>query len=158
MNKIIKLLQKNARMSIEDIASATNLTVEQAQCELSKLEKDGVILGYTPIINWQHIEAPHVTALVEIKFSLNDSMGFEELSNKIALMKEVDSVHLVSGGYDLSVILAGKTIQEVAFFVNEKLSSMEHVLSTTTHFVLKTYKEHGHLCSDSNKDKREVML
>ena len=158
MNKIIKLLQKNARMPIEDITSATNLTVEQAQSELLKLEKDGVILGYTPIINWQHMETAHVTALVEIKFSLNDSMGFEELSNKIALMKEVDSVHLVSGGYDLSLILTGKTIQEVAFFVNEKLSSMEHVLSTTTHFVLKTYKEHSRLCSDSNKDKREVML
>lgn len=158
MNKIIKLLQKDARMSVEDIASAIGLTVDDVKDELEKLEKNGLILGYSPILNWQYIDEPHVTALVEIKFSLNDSMGFEELSSRIALMSEVDSVHLVSGGYDLSVILSGKTIQEVAFFVNERLSAMENILSTSTHFVLKTYKEHGLLCNDPKKDKREVVL
>ena len=158
MDKILKLLQKNARMSVKDIAAATSLTEDEVVKILKKLEEDKIILGYSPIINWAKLDEPHVTALVDIKFSLNDKIGFQELSNLIAEMPEVESVHLVSGGYDLSIIMRGKSIQDIAFFVNERLSSMECVLSTNTHFVLKTFKEHSYFTSDRKADKREVML
>lgn len=158
MDTILNLLKKNARMSVKDIAAATSLSEEEITKHLSKLEHDKVILGYYPVLNRDLINEPHVTALVDIKFSLNDTIGFQELSSKIANMPEVDSVHLVSGGYDLCVVMRGKTIQDIAFFVNERLSSMECVLSTNTHFVLKTFKEHGYLTSDGANDKREVML
>ncbi|MFI3228259.1 MAG: Lrp/AsnC family transcriptional regulator [Clostridia bacterium] len=158
MDMILRLLQKNARMSVKDIAAATNLSEEEVAKTINKLEQEKTILGYYPILNWDIIDEPHVTALVDIKFSLNDKIGFQELSNTIANMPEVDSVHLVSGGYDLCIVMRGKTIQDIAFFVNERLSSMECVLSTNTHFVLKTFKEHGYHTSDRKADKREVML
>ncbi|MFI3114614.1 MAG: Lrp/AsnC family transcriptional regulator [Clostridia bacterium] len=158
MDKILKLLKKNARMSVEDMALATSMSIEEVTQTIKKLEQEKVILGYYPVLNLNVIDEPNVTALVEIKFSLNDKIGFQELSNTIANMDEVDSVHLVSGGYDLCIVMRGKDIQEIAFFVNEKLSSMECVLSTNTHFVLKTFKEHGYHTADRKTDKREVML
>lgn len=158
MENILKLLQKNARMSVSDIASATSKTQEEVALVLEKMEKEKIILGYAPIINWQKIDEPNVTAFVDIKFNLNDKIGFQELSNSIAIMPEVDSVHLVSGGYDISVTIHGKTIQEIAFFVNERLSSMECVLSTTTHFILKTFKDKGKMTDDLKRDKREELI
>lgn len=158
MDMILKLLQKNARISIKDIAATTSLSEQEVADAIKKLEQDKTILGYYPVLDLNAIDEPHVTALVDIKFSLNDKIGFQELSNTIANMPEVDSVHLVSGGYDLCIVMRGKTIQDIAFFVNERLSSMECVLSTNTHFVLKTFKEHGYKIADSKPDKREVIL
>lgn len=158
MNKIIKLLQKDARISIYDLASATGMTEDAVLNEVKNLEKQGIILGYAPIINWEKLESAQVTALVEVKFALSRTVGFEELCTTIASMDEVDSVSLMSGGYDLIVKIIGKNIQEIAFFVNERLSSMENVSSTTTHFELKPYKTNGHLLNVDKRDKREVMI
>lgn len=158
MNRIIKLLQKDARMKVSDIAAATGFTDIEVKEYIAKLEKDGIILGYSPIINWEKLEKSHVSALVEVKFSLSHSVGFEELCTTIAAMDEVDGVSLMSGGYDLMVKISGKSIQEIAFFVNERLSSMENVSSTTTHFELKTYKSNGRLIVGDKRDKREVMI
>lgn len=158
MDTILKLLRKNARMSVKDLASATSLTEKEVCDVLKKYEDEKIVLGYAPIINWSKIEEPNITAFVDIKFSLNDKIGFQEISQTIADMPEVESVHLVSGGYDLSVVMHGKNIQDIAFFVNERLSSMECVLSTNTHFILKTFKEHGYFTTDRKSDKREVIL
>ncbi len=154
MKQLINLLNKNARMPICDIAKTLNISVEDVNLEIKKLEEKGIIAGYAPIINWEKAEIDNVTAIVEVKFSLNNKIGFEELSTSIANMPEVDSVYLMSGGYDLAVTIKGKSIQEIAFFVNEKLSTMDCVLSTGTHFVLKSYKERGFRTQNAIIDKR----
>lgn len=158
MEKIINLLEKDARMSERDIASALSMTELEVKNAIKKLEDERIILGYKPIINWEKVKTPHVTATVEIKFSLNDKIGFHELSMEISNMKEVSSVHLMSGGHDLAVVIKGKSIQDIAFFVNERLSVMECVLSTTTHFVLKAFKENDYILDEEKRDKREVVL
>lgn len=158
MEQILKLLKKNARMPAQDIAAATGMSVLEVNAAIEKMEADGILRGYAPIVNWENSDIEQVTAFVEIRFSLSNKMGFEQLSSEIAAMKEVDSVHLMSGGYDLSVIMKGKSIQDIAFFVNEKLSVMECVLSTSTHFVLKSYKEHGFLMSGAQTDKRGFSI
>ena len=139
--KILKLLEKNARMEISDIASITGLTENEVRGEIEEMEKSGIIRGYKGIVRWEMVDRATVSAVIELKVTPKAGLGFEEVAMKVAKYPEVESVYLMSGGYDLSVTVRGKTFQEVAMFVAKELSTIDSVISTTTHFILRRYKE-----------------
>lgn len=157
MQEILQLLKDNARLSSEDIAAMTKKTVEEVNQIIKKFEDDGVILKYSAILNPDKVEdkKEKVRAIIEIQVTPEREHGFDAIAERIYRFPEVKTVNLMSGGYDLQVILEGETIQEVAFFVARKLSTLNGVKSTKTHFVLKTYKENDVLYVDEKKDRRE---
>ncbi|MGL4982004.1 MAG: Lrp/AsnC family transcriptional regulator [Treponemataceae bacterium] len=157
MEEIISLLQNNARLSIEDIAAMTKKTEADVVDIIKKLEKDGVILKYSAIINPDKIEKQKeaVRAVIEIQVVPQREHGFDAIASRIYRFAQVKSLYLMSGGYDLQVIIEGESLQEVAYFVARKLSTIEGVKSTKTHFVLKTYKENDIVYVDEKKDTRE---
>ena len=139
--KILKVLANNARCSVEDIATMTGLSVEEVTNEISELEKTGLIRGYKAVIDWEKLDNVYVSALIELKVIPQDAYGFEKIAETVMKYREVESVYLMSGSYDLCVIVKGKTFQEVAMFVSKELATMREVTSTATHFVLRRYKE-----------------
>mgnify|MGYP003514404431 FL=1 len=157
MEEILQLLKDNARLSSEDIAAMTKKTVEEVNQIIKKFEDEGVILKYSAILNPDKVadKKEKVRAIIEIQVTPEREHGFDAIAERIYRFPEVKTVNLMSGGYDLQVILEGETIQEVAFFVARKLSTLNGVKSTKTHFVLKTYKENDVLYVDEKKDRRE---
>jgi len=157
MQEILDLLQNDARLTAEDIATMTNKPVAEVQALITKLEQDGVILKYTAVVNQDKIPSEHdvVRAVIEIQVTPEREHGFDALAERIYRFPQVKSLHLMSGGYDLQVIIEGKTLKDVAFFVSEKLATLNGVKSTKTHFVLKTYKENDIVYVYSKKDRRE---
>ncbi|ULQ59023.1 Lrp/AsnC family transcriptional regulator [Brucepastera parasyntrophica] len=157
MQEILDLLQNDARLSAEDIAAMTKKSVAEVAACIAKLEKDGVILKYTAIVNQEKIQAEKdiVRAVIEIQVMPEREHGFDALAERIYRFPQVKSLYLMSGGYDLQVIIEGKTLKDVAFFVSEKLATLNGVKSTKTHFVLKTYKENDIVYVDEKKDSRE---
>jgi DNA-binding Lrp family transcriptional regulator len=157
MEEILQLLKDNARLSTEDIAAMTKKTVEEVNQIIKKFEDEGVILKYSAILNPDKVaeNKEKVRAIIEIQVTPEREHGFDAIAERIYRFPEVKTVNLMSGGYDLQVILEGETIQEVAFFVARKLSTLNGVKSTKTHFVLKTYKENDVLYVDEKKDRRE---
>lgn len=155
MNSVLMLLDKNARMSCEDIAAATGKTLDEVRAEIRAYEENGTIKGYSALIDWEKTDRNYVTAQIAVKIVLNGKMGFDDIAAKLASFEEVETVRLVSGAYDLSLTVSGKTFQEVAMFVASRLSPMEGVQSTSTSFLLKTYKERG-ITSRQDDDIREV--
>ena len=157
MEEILQLLKNNARLSAEDIAAMTKKTVAEVNQIIKKFEDEGVILKYSAILNPDKVseKKEKVRAIIEIQVTPEREHGFDAIAERIYRFPEVKTVNLMSGGYDLQVILEGETIQEVAFFVARKLSTLNGVKSTKTHFVLKTYKENDVLYVDEKKDRRE---
>ncbi len=157
MQEIIDLLQNDARLSPEDIATMIKKPVEEVKAVIEKLEKDGVILKYTAVVNQAKIEAEKgiVQAVIEIQCAPERERGFDSLAERIYRFPQVKSLYLMSGGYDLQVIVEGSSLQDVAYFVSGKLASLNGVKSTKTHFVLKTYKENDIVYVDGKKDSRE---
>ncbi len=157
MEEILQLLKDNARLSSEDIAAMTKKTVAEVNEIIKKFEDEGVILKYSAILNPDKVsdKKEKVRAIIEIQVTPEREHGFDAIAERIYRFPEVKTVNLMSGGYDLQVILEGETIQEVAFFVARKLSTLNGVKSTKTHFVLKTYKENDVLYVDEKKDRRE---
>ena len=143
MDQLLHLLRQNARASLEDLARELNLTAAVVAEKISRLEAEGVILGYQAIIDAQKRAADLVTAVVEVKITPERGGGFDRLANRIAKFSEVQSCYLMSGGYDLLVIVEGRTLHDIAMFISEKLATIKGVLSTATRFRLKTYKENG---------------
>ena len=141
--EILKILDKNSRVSAADIASMLGISEELVQFEIAKMEAEQVICGYPTLINWEKTDSEKVTALIEVKVTPQRGQGFDRIAKRIYQYNEVDAVYLMSGGFDLTVIIEGKNIREVASFVSDKLAPMDAVISTATHFVLKKYKEHG---------------
>ena len=141
--KILKLLEKDARIEIKDIAAVTGKSECEVKKEIKSMEDDGVIRGYKGVIDWERVEADAVSAIIELKVTPTAGLGFEEVAARIAKYPAVESVYLMSGAYDLSVLIEGKTMKEVAFFVSQKLAPIDEVISTTTHFVLHRYKDTG---------------
>lgn len=125
--------------------------------EVAQMEKENIICGYHTMINWENTSQEKVIALIEVKVTPQRGMGFDKLAERIYLYDEVETVYLMSGGYDFTVILNGKTLREVSQFVSDKLSTLDSVLSTSTHFVLKKYKEHGTVLAQKHKDERMLM-
>ncbi|EDY20410.1 transcriptional regulator, AsnC family [Chthoniobacter flavus Ellin428] len=143
MDPLIALLRQNARTSTADLARELNLSESEVLDRLAKLESDGVILGYQAVVDSQKVSGSIVTAVVEVKITPERGGGFDRLAERIAKFSEVQSCYLMSGGYDLLVILEGANLQEIATFIAEKLSTIKGVISTATRFRLKTYKENG---------------
>lgn len=157
MQEILDLLQNDARLTAEEIAAMTRKSVAEVKETIAQLEKEGVILKYAAIVNAQKIRSEQdvVRAVIEIQVTPEREHGFDGLADRIYRFPQVKSLYLMSGGYDLQVIIEGKTLQEVAFFVSEKLATLNGVKSTKTHFVLKTYKENDIVYADQKKDRRE---
>jgi len=157
MQEILDLLQNDARLSPEDIAAMTKKSVEEVAAVIAQLEKDGVILKYTAIVNQEKIPSENdtVRAVIEIQVTPEREHGFDSLAERIYRFPQVKALYLMSGGYDLQVIIEGKTLKEVAFFVSQKLATLNGVKSTKTHFVLKTYKENDIVYVDSKRQPRK---
>jgi DNA-binding Lrp family transcriptional regulator len=143
MDKILPLLRKNARASVPDLAKAAGLSEAEVSSRLAKLEREGVILGYQAIVDPEKTASELVTAVIEVKITPERDGGFNKMAERIAKFPEVQGCYLMSGGYDLMVVVEGPTLHQVAGFVSEKLSTMKGVVSTATHFRLRAYKENG---------------
>ncbi|MDK2801195.1 MAG: hypothetical protein PWP27_1867 [Clostridiales bacterium] len=157
MEQILEILEKDNRITPEQIAVMLNRDVDDVKAAIKKLEDDKIILRYKTLINWEKTEKEFVTALIEVKVTPQRGEGFDKVAERIYKYPQVKAVYLMSGGFDLTVIIEGKTMKEVALFVAEKLAPMESVLSTATHFVLKKYKDEGVIFEDKEKDDRQVI-
>ena len=155
--KVLKLLNKNCRYSLEDMAVMTAQTPEEVAKKIDEMEKEGVIRGYKAVIDWERLDNAYVSALIELKVMPKAGLGFDEVARRVMQYPEVETVYLMSGGYDLSVIVKGKTFQNVAMFVAKELSTIENVTSTATHFVLRRYKELDVDLCDVNTDDRGMI-
>lgn len=156
--KILKLLSKNARYSNEDLAVMTGLSEDEVTVEIAEMEKAGLIRGYKAVIDWERLDSAKVSAIIELKVEPQPDAGFEQIAEKIKEFSEVESVYLMSGGFDLCVIVKGRTFQEVAMFVARQLAPMKYVISTATHFILRRYKDMDIELIDGKTDDRETML
>ena len=154
MDPLIRLLRHNARISTGDLAAELNLPESTVADRIARLEADGVILGYQAVVDQQKAMGKEVTAVVEVKITPERGGGFDRLAARIANFAEVQSCYLMSGGYDLLVIMEGDSLQEIASFITEKLSTIQGVISTATHFRLKTYKENGVSLARAEKSER----
>lgn len=155
--KILKLLNKNARMPLADICTVTGRSEEEALREIREMEQEGYIRGYKAVIDWERVDTTQVSAIIELKVVPKPNFGFEDVAKKVALYPEVESVYLMSGDFDLNVVVKGHTFHEVAMFVAKELSTIESVTSTSTHFVLRRYKELDVSLADREKDDRGVV-
>lgn len=155
--KLLKLLNKNARYTIPELAGMLGVTEEEIAEDIKYLEEEGIIHGYKPIINWEKVDSVMVSAIIELKVTPKSGLGFEEVAERVMRYNEVESVYLMSGGYDLCVLVKGKTFQQVAMFVAKELSTIDSVVSTATHFVLRRYKEQDVSLYDGKKDDRGII-
>lgn len=155
--KILGLLNKNARYTVQELATMTGLTADTVCEEIKSLEQAGLIRGYKAVIDWEKLDTAYVSALIELKVTPKAALGFEEVAERITKYQEVESVYLMSGGYDLCVIVKGKTFQQVAMFVAKELSTIDSVISTATHFVLRRYKEMDVELLGSSVDDRGTL-
>ncbi len=157
--KLLKLLDKNARATTADLATMLGTDEATVCAEISKMQASGLIRGFKTVIDWERLDSSYVSALIELKVTPQPDAGFEEIAKNVMKYKEVESVYLMSGGYDLCVIVKGKTFQEVAQFVGKVLAPMKNVISTATHFVLRRYKELDTiLCGDEGDDRGNFVL
>lgn len=155
--KILRMLERNSRIDLKDMAIMLGSDEVTVANEIAQMEKENIICGYHTMINWENTSQEKVIALIEVRVTPQRGMGFDKLAERIYQYEEVETVYLMSGGYDFTVILDGKTLREVSQFVSDKLSTLESVLSTSTHFVLKKYKEHGTVLARKSKDERMLV-
>lgn len=155
--KILSVIEKNSRIDIEELAILLGEDKTALANEIADMEKEGVICGYHTLINWDKTGNEKVTALIEVRVTPQRGMGFDSIAERIYQFSEVNAVYLMSGSYDFTVFIEGKTMREVAQFVSDKLAPMDSVLSTATHFVLKKYKDHGTILSAKKKDERQLI-
>lgn len=157
MDRLLKLLDGNARLTDAQIATVLDCTEEEVHERIRTLESNGVIRAYKAIIDWDKAERDRVTAIIELKVTPRADVGFEEIADRIASFEEVESVYLMSGAYDLSVRVNGKTLQDIAAFVSKRLALLESVQATATHFVLRRYKESHVPFLNETKDERGLF-
>lgn len=159
MNEILEILEKDARATPEEIGRILKMKPQAVKNAINKLKKDGVILKYKTIINKELLreEDSSVRALIEVRVAPQKNLGFDHIAERIYQFPEVTSCYLMSGTYDLLVVVEGKNIHTISSFVAEKLSSMENVRGTVTHFILKKYKEDGDILRQLKKDKRQAI-
>lgn len=155
--QILSILEKNSKIDIKELAILLGTNEEIIFNEITAMEKEGIICGYHTLIDWDKISDEKVTALIEVRVTPQRGQGFDSIAERIYNYPEVNSVYLISGGYDLMITLQGKSLKEVSAFVSDKLSTLESVLSTATHFILKKYKDHGTIMASKPKDERELI-
>ena len=154
MDELLKILQSNALEKREDIARMLGVPAAQVDARIAEYERQGVIRGYQAILNEDQLDLDKVTAVIEVKVTPQREGGFDTIAERISRFPEVRSAYLMSGTYDLLLFVEGRTLREVAGFVSERLSPLEGVLSTSTHFMLKTYKRFGVLMLEEKSDER----
>lgn len=152
--QILTFLEKNSRIDLAELAVMLGSSEEVIATEVAKMQEEGIICGYHTLIDWEKTNAEKVTALIEVRVTPQRGQGFDSIAERIYNYPEVQSVYLISGGYDLMVILEGKTLREVSSFVHSKLSTLDTVISTATHFILKKYKDYGTILHEKRKDER----
>ncbi|SEA14179.1 DNA-binding transcriptional regulator, Lrp family [Oribacterium sp. KHPX15] len=152
--KILTIIEKNSRLTVKDIANILGESESKVSAEIEAMENEHIICGYHTLINWDKTQDERVDALIEVKVTPQRGLGFDSIAQRIYQYDEVDAVYLMSGSFDFTVLISGKTMKEVASFVSSKLSPMESVLSTATHFVLKKYKDHGTVIEQPRVDER----
>ena len=159
MDEILEVLENNSRYKDEEIATMTGKTVEEVREAIRDYEEKNIIAGYTTLINWENTGKETVTALIEVKITPQRGVGFNKVAERIYKFNEVKACYLMSsGGFDLTVIVEGKTMKEVALFVSEKLAIQEYVTGTATHFILKKYKDHGRIFKEKKNESREAIF
>lgn len=156
--KILRALAKNAKADIDELSIILGIEKDELVAAIAEMEADKIICGYPTLIDWDKVSDEKVTALIELKVTPQRGQGFDNIAERIYKFDEVESVYLMSGGFDLTVIIRGKSMREVARFVFEKLAPMESILSTATHFVLKKYKDQGIVMQFESDDPRIQML
>ena len=158
MKQLLKLLEKDAHITLEELALMCEKETGDIKTMIDDYEKRGIILGYTTVIDWDKTDTEYVNALIELKVTPRVGSGYDEIAERIYNYPEVESVYLMSGGFDLAVMLRGKTMREVAIFVAAKLATIEAVTSTATHFVLRKYKDHNVIFGGAPVDERGNVL
>ncbi|MDR1540529.1 MAG: Lrp/AsnC family transcriptional regulator [Clostridiales bacterium] len=155
---LLALIERNSRLTPEDLAERLGVSMEEVAAELGLMVDEQIICGYHTLINWDKTSKEFVTALIEVKVTPQHGMGFDKIAQRIYLFDEVKAVYLMSGGFDLTVVIEGDNIKEVAYFISNKLAPMESVLSTATHFVLKKYKDHGIVLELPKKPDERMII
>ncbi|TYQ12875.1 UNVERIFIED_CONTAM: DNA-binding Lrp family transcriptional regulator [Acetivibrio alkalicellulosi] len=158
MEDILEILENNSKIDAEQIAAMTGKSIDEIKATIDKYEQENIILKYNTLINWEKTNKEVVTALIEVKVTPQRGEGFDKVADRIYRYPQVKACYLMSGGFDLTVILEGKSMKEVALFVAEKLAPLDSVLSTSTHFVLKKYKDKGTIFEGKQKDDREAVV
>jgi DNA-binding Lrp family transcriptional regulator len=154
MDKLLKLLRQNALESTKNLSRMLGVPEKDIRRKIEQYEKRGIIRGYQAIVNVDRIDLDRVRAVIEVRVTPEREGGFDKVARRISRFDEVKSIFLMSGGYDLQVVVEGRNLKDVAFFVSEKLATIQGVISTGTHFILKTYKDHGVLMDAEKTDER----
>lgn len=154
---ILALIENDARLSTKTLATMLDKEEAEIKALIEDLEKEKVILGYNTVINWEKLGEDGVTAMIDVKVAPEREVGFNSVAEKIYRFPEVTCVYLMSGTYDLSVVVTGETMKDIAWFISHKLSTLDHVQSTVTHFVLKRYKQDNFIFEEPEEDKRLVV-
>ena len=152
--QILAIIEKNSRIDLHELAVILGMEESDVVNEMEQMEKEGIICGYHTLIDWEKTSVEKVNALIEVRVTPQRGKGFDSIAERIYKYPEVHAVYLISGGYDLLVSLEGKTLKEVSNFVSDKLSTLETVISTATHFILKKYKDHGTVLDRKQSDER----
>ncbi len=155
--ELLSIIEKNSRIGLNELAVLLGRSEEEVLNELENLEKEGIICGYNTLIDWEKTSIEKVTALIEVRVTPQRGQGFDKIAERIYNYPEVRSVYLISGGFDLLVILEEKSLREIANFVSDKLATLDSVLSTGTHFILKKYKDYGTVLAKKSEDEREII-
>ena len=158
MNPVLKLLLEGASLTTAQMAQVLNLSEAEVNRQLDELKQQKVLLGFRPVVNLELEDAERVRAVIEVRITPERGGGFNRLAERISKFDEVESCYLMSGGYDLLVFVNGASLQKVAAFVSEKLSTIEGVLSTATHFMLRSYKEHGFLLGGKVEETERLKV
>lgn len=155
--KILTFIEKNSRIDLKELAIILGVDESVVMNELEAMEAEHVICGYHTLIDWDKVGVEKVMAMIEVRVTPQRGLGFDKVAERIYNYPEVNSIYLISGGFDFMVIIEGKTLREVAQFVSERLAPMDAVLSTKTNFILKKYKDHGTILAKPAKDERELL-
>ena len=155
--QILAIIEKNSRIDLHELAVILGMEETDVVNEMEQMEKEGIICGYHTLIDWEKTSVEKVNALIEVRVTPQRGKGFDSIAERIYKYPEVHAVYLISGGYDLLVSLEGKTLKEVSNFVSDKLSTLETVISTATHFILKKYKDHGTVLDRKQSDERRSV-
>ncbi|MBR2530158.1 MAG: Lrp/AsnC family transcriptional regulator [Lachnospiraceae bacterium] len=155
--EILGYIERNARVDLKEVAVCLGLTEVDVANELSAMESEGIICGYHTLIDWEKVTEERIHALIEVTVTPKRDKGFDDIAERIYKYPEVQSTYLISGGFDLLVFMEGKTLREISTFVSQKLSTLDSVLSTTTHFILHKYKDYGVIFNQKKEDERMIM-
>lgn len=157
-DELLSIIEKNSKIGLNELAILLGKDEASVLSEIEKLEREGIICGYYTLIDWDKTSIEKVTALIEVRVTPQRGQGFDNIAERIYNYPEVKATYLISGGYDLLVILEEKSLREISNFVSDKLSTLDSVLSTATHFILKRYKDYGTILAKKHEDEREIII